>query len=155
MISITKAFVLGLSGLAFATLAHAQSADHSGAIKARKAHMTLYGTNLGVLGAMAQGKMPYDADAATAAAESLVALAGIDERFYWPEGSASGMAEGTRAMEAIWTDPEGFSAAQEALLVAATAMAATAGTGVEGIQAGMQAMGGACGACHQNYRVRQ
>ena len=155
MKSITKAFVFSLAGVLAAGLVSAQSEDFSGAIKARQAHMTLYGANLGVLGAMAQGNVPYVAEVASVAADNLLALSAMDQRLYWRDGSAAGAVEGTRAMQAIWDDPEGFAAAQAEMLTAATAMAAVAGDGLEGVQGAMRAVGGACGACHQNYRVSE
>ena len=51
----------------FATTASAQDAAVKGAITARQSLMKLYAFNLGTLGAMAQGKMDYDAEAASAA----------------------------------------------------------------------------------------
>lgn len=122
-----------------------------GAVKARKAHMQLHGFNLGILGNMAKGDVPYDAEAAQAAANNLHSLAMLDFAAYWPEGSSADDIEGTRALAAIWDDMPGVMEKIGALRAATETMAANAGT-LEGVQGAMGAVGGACGACHQAYR---
>lgn len=132
----------------------AQSAVE-GAIKARKAHMGLYGFNLGPLGAMAKGDMPYDAATATTFATNLMGLASLDTSAYWVEGSAKGEAEGTRALPAIWENPEDVGAKAAALRDATAALAAAAGTDLAALQGAMGPVGQACGACHQTYRASE
>lgn len=130
----------------------AQSAVE-GAIKARKAHMQLQAFNLGPLGAMAKGEMPYDAAVASAAAGNLAALVGMNMGRYWPEGSAQGQAEGTRALPAIWENGEDVMAKAAALNEAVTALNAAAGTDLASLQGAMGAVGEACGGCHEDYRA--
>jgi cytochrome c556 len=72
------------------------------AIKARKAQMTLFAFNLGPLGAMAKGTLPYDADMATKAATNLAILAKMDQSGIWLEGTDQMSAENTRALPDIW-----------------------------------------------------
>lgn len=124
----------------------------AGAIKARQAQMQLYAHNMGVLGGMAQGKMDYDADAASAAASNLAALVQLNQSTYWPQGSDNASVEGTRALPAIWEDMAGVMEKGGAMVDAAIAMEAAAGGGLESLQGAMQALGGACGGCHQSYR---
>jgi len=146
------ALALGL-GAAVATLATAQGLDPlAAAVKARQAHMTLNGANIGVLGAMAQDKMPYDAGMASAAASNLAAIAGLDQSQYWVVGSEAGAVEGSRALPAIWEQPEAFLQAQAGLLTAATALAGEAGNGLDALKTGFGPVGGACGDCHRTYR---
>ncbi|RYG92099.1 cytochrome c [Loktanella sp. IMCC34160] len=124
----------------------------AGAIKARQAHMQLYAHNIGVLGGMAQGRIDYDADLASAAASNLAALSQLNQMTYWPAGSDNASVDGTKALPAIWDDLPGVMARGAALVEASAAMEAAAGGGLESLQGAMQALGGACGACHQNYR---
>jgi cytochrome c556 len=156
---MTRTFTL-LSGVvalaAVATLAVAQARDPiQGAITARKSHMQLYAANLGVLGAMAQGNADYDAETAQAAADNLAALSMLNQRFYWPAGSAVGEAENTRALPAIWESPEGAMAAGGKMAEAAAAMQLAAGVDLASLQAAMGAVGAACGGCHETYRQAQ
>ena len=61
--------------------------------------------------------------------------------------------DGSRALPALWENmPDVMSKASD-LATAATAMETAAGTDLASLQAGMGAVGGACGACHKAYRV--
>lgn len=145
---IPSALILAVAGGAFA-------ASHGGnpAVKARKSHMTLNGFNLGVLGAMAKGDAPYDADAATAAANNLVALASINQMAYWPAGTDNGaLGEETRALPALWEDMGAVMEKVGAVKAAAESLAAVAGTGQEALGPAVGALGGACTECHKAYR---
>ena len=133
-------------------------ADHidpaiGAAIKARQSHMQLFAFNLGTLGGMAQGKIDYNAEAAQIAANNLAALASVDFHPYFVVGSSNADFSETRALPAMWDDPEGVLAALAKLQGATAEMADSAGGGLEGLQAAMSALGGACGACHQAYRA--
>ncbi|MCU0908688.1 MAG: cytochrome c [Rhodobacteraceae bacterium] len=130
----------------------AQQDPIQNAIGARKAHMQLYAHNLGVVGAMAQGAIPYDAVAAARAAANLDALAGIDETTYWPAESLG--IEGTRALPVIQETYDDYLLKQDGLKAATAALVTAAGTDLAALQAAMGALGGACGACHQTYRAR-
>lgn len=125
-------------------------ADQDPAVTARQAHMQLYAHNIGILGAMAQGKADYDADLAQVAATNLAAVAALDERTYWVEGTA----EGTKALPAIWENMDDFMAKQDGLTNAAAVMAEVAGTDLASLQGAMGDLGGACSACHREYRSR-
>ena len=150
MSRIRSLTLLTAGAVAIGTMVLAQSAED--AVKARQAHMTLLAGNLGVLGGMARGNADYDAELAQAAADNLVALSSIDQRFYWPEGSSNAEIEGTKALPAIWEQPDEFAGHIADLLAASEAMAAAAGTGLEGLTGAMGGLGGACGACHQTFR---
>ncbi len=130
----------------------AQQDPVQSAIGARKAQMQLYAHNLGIVGAMAQGAVPYDAAVALRAATNLDALAGIDQTSYWIEGSVG--IDGTKALPAILEDPADYTAKTDGLRAATAALVAVAGTDQAGLQGAMGAMGAACGACHQAYRAR-
>lgn len=122
--------------------------------EAREAHMKIYGSNLGTLGGMAQGETPYDAAAAQAAADAILANATSDDwAIMWPEGSAQGEVPESEALPAIWENPEDFEAKHQALIDGATAMQAAAGTDLASLQGAMAGVGSACGGCHETYRA--
>ena len=123
-------------------------------VVARQSHMQLYAHNIGILGGMAQGKMDYDADAAAAAASNLNALANLNQASYWPAGTDNATIEGTRALPSIWNDFPGVMEVSAGMSEAAAAMNAVAGTDLASLQGAMQALGGACSACHREYRQR-
>ncbi len=141
---------LTATALLSGTAALAQDANP--AIAARKAHMDLYGFNLGILGGMARGNVPYDAELASTAASNLAGLTALDIAYYFPEGTSTADTPDSRALPAIWENLPDVVAKAEALSTAAAGLADVAGNGVEALQAGLGPVGQACGACHQSYR---
>lgn len=146
-----KAVTLALA-LVTGTVALADGHGGNPAVKARNAHMGLYSFNLGILGDMAKGTTEYSADAASAAASNLAALAAFNQSAYWPEGTAQGEVEGSRAKAEIWTDGGGAAVKGQEMAAAAAALADVAGNGLEALQAGIGPAGAACGSCHKVYR---
>ncbi|MEO0992071.1 MAG: cytochrome c [Pseudomonadota bacterium] len=143
-------FLAILSGAA--ALAGGHNDANSAAVKARKAHMGLYGYNLGPMAGMMRGNVPYDAEVAGAAAKNLAALAAMDQSRYWLEGTDTEAIEGTRALPAIWSDAVGYEAANAKLAEAAAALAEAAGNGEEAFKAAFGPVGQSCGGCHEDYR---
>jgi cytochrome c556 len=122
------------------------------AVKARKAHMQLYSFHLATLGGMAKEEIPYDADTAAAAADSIAALSGLSQAGYWLPGSDNASIEDTRALPAIWEDGSDVGAKAGAFVEAALLMQTAAPTGLAALQGAMGPLGTSCGGCHQNYR---
>ncbi len=139
-----------LATTAFAA-AHSDKALKS-AVDARRAQMQLISYNTGVLGDMAKGDIPFDTATARAAAANLNAAARLDRSLTWVAGTEQGTVEGARAKPAVWTDAAGFEAKFTALQTAAAAMETAAGADLAAIQAAMEDLGGACKACHDDYR---
>ncbi|MGD9865479.1 MAG: cytochrome c [Pseudodonghicola sp.] len=144
-------FVLATAAALIGTVAVAQ--DYSAQLKARQGQFRILALNLGILGGMAQGKMPYDAAAAQRAADSLVAVSHIDPTPLWPEGSDNMSTDGTRALPAIWDNHPDFLTKWDALGVAAAEMQTAAASGQEALGPAMGKLGGACKACHDAYRA--
>lgn len=149
-----RTLLFGLVGAALtASMVTAASADPTPAIKARQAQMQLYGFNLGTLGAMAQGNVPYDAAVASVAAKNLAALTHLDASLLWPAGSDIDSVEGTRALPDLWANFPDVGTKVQAVQVAANEMAEVAGFDLASLQAAMGPLGAACGACHKAYRA--
>lgn len=126
-------------------------------IKARQAFMQVYAYNLGLLGAMAKEKSPYDAKIAMAAANNLLAASKMDNSTMWPKGSDA-ESEGlnkklTRAKPDIWTTYPKVKEKGEALQKALSEMAAVAGNGLAAVKANMGAVGKGCKGCHKPFRI--
>lgn len=135
----------------------AADGPHDNAIKARQAMFQTLGFNIGILGAMAKEKMPYDAEIASEAANNIVAAAGLGQSQMWPVGSDSetdGNAT-TRALPSIWENFPDVGEKGQALAQASAAMAAVAGNGLGDLQGAMGDLGGSCKGCHDDYRAEK
>jgi len=146
-----------LAGLAFAlgagfTLTAFAQVKPETLVKQRQAAMTLQGKYAGPLGAMAQGKAPYNADTVAFNAAMLDALS----RMPW-----DGFAESTKdvksaALPAVWSEGAKFKEAQDNFQKAVQALVAVSRGGDEAAQkTAIGAMGKTCGGCHQNFREKQ
>jgi cytochrome c556 len=71
----------------------------------------------------------------------------------FPKGSEAG--HNTRALPAVWSNPEGFQKAASNLADAATKLAELAKAGdADAVAAQVKVVGDACAACHRTYRAR-
>ena len=149
--------------LTAATLVFAVSAPvafaggHGGnpAVSARKAHMQLYQHNLVILGSMARGRVDYDAEAAQAAADNLVALTQLSQAGYWVPGTTNAdLGDATRLLPALFEDG-GFARAIEIggnTAAAAQNLAAVAGDGQAALGPAVGALGQSCNTCHEAFQ---
>ncbi|MGY6549285.1 MAG: c-type cytochrome [Roseinatronobacter sp.] len=135
-----------------AALAGPAMAENDPAVEQRQGMFKLFVHNFGLMGAMAQGRIDYDAAAAQTAADNLFHVTRHDQSRLWPEGTDSASIEGTRASPAIWENLEDFVAKFGALQERAEALQAVAGAGLTDMQAAFGPTAQACQACHQAYR---
>ncbi|MBE2275039.1 MAG: cytochrome c [Rhodobacteraceae bacterium] len=103
-------------------------------------------TNMGVLGGMAEGKVAFDAAAAAAARDALIADADKISEAFAVQGADDPASE---AKPEIWTDWDAFLVKAGGLKSAAEAVDTTS---LDTVKAGLGGLGGACKACHQTYR---
>lgn len=115
-------------------------------VKARMELMEGIGAAAKTLGGMAGDKAPFDAAAAEAAKAAMIAAAAEIPAKFEPQASDPA----SEAKPEIWTSWDDFAAKGAALKTAAEAMDATT---LEGVKAGMGAIGGTCKACHSAYRM--
>ena len=148
---------IAIATAAVAVLASgAQAADMSKPVAARQAVMKLYGFYMGQLGAMAKGKMAYDAKVAQGAADGLLALARLDTRKMWLKGSGNDMlGTKTRAKPEIWSTYSEVATKSKALKTALESLVKVAGRGLDGLKGGIGAVGKSCGGCHKPFREKK
>lgn len=133
-------------GLLAATAVMAEVEATTPEVIARQELMKSFGGAAKALGGMAGGEMAYDAAAAEAAKQALIAgAAEIEAKF-----TANVEDAGSAAKPEVWTNWADFLAKGKALGDAAAAMDIAS---AETIGAGMGGIGGACKACHTDYRV--
>jgi cytochrome c556 len=121
-------------------------------VEMRHGLMLQMATDLGKLGGMAKGEMPYDAAIASRSAANIAAVASVLSMDQFPEGSAYEAAADSYALPAIWATPDDFLTKIADLNTAAAALTLAAGTDLDGVKAGMGQIGAACSACHKAYR---
>lgn len=130
--------------------AAAQFQKPEDAIKYRQSAFTVMANHFGRVGAMAQGKAPFDAKAAAAniaIANSLTALP------FTAFGSGTDKGAPNRAKAEIWTDAAKFKSLAEDMQAAMAKLDTAAKTGdLEQIKTAVGATGKACKACHDDYR---
>lgn len=136
--------------LAMAAPASAQFAKPEDAVKYRQGALTLMGAHLSRLGAMANGRVPYDAKAAVENAEILATVAKLPWAGFGP---GTDKVAGTKAKPEIWAEQAKFKDASEKMMAEATKLSAAARSGnLDALKAAFGATAGSCKACHDSYR---
>jgi len=135
--------------LTLAVPAQAQFAKPDDAIKYRKASFTVMATHFGRLGAMANGRLPYDAKVAADNAELVTTMSKLPWAAFG-EGTDKGE---TRAKPEIWKESAKYKEAADKMQaeMAKLNMAANAGN-VEALKAAFGPAAASCKACHDNFR---
>lgn len=144
-----KAIAL-VAALALPALGAAQEADD--AVEARHGFMKMLGINMGQLAGMAKGEIEYDEAAASLAAANIIALTQYDAPALFVEGTSSEDRQDSEALPAIWENPDDFRSKFAGLREAAAGSADAVKGGQENVGPVVQKLGGACKACHDDYR---
>ena len=129
--------------------ASAQFAKPEDAVKYRQSAMFIMGQHFGRIGAMVNGKAPYDPAAAAASAEVVAEMAKLP----WPGFAANTDKLSQKAKSEIWTDAAKFKEASERLQNAAPKLAtASKANNLETLKTAFQDTAGTCKNCHDNFR---
>ena len=152
---LNKALIVAvLASTAFTTIADSaksqKHADH--VLKMRKAVYSLLGSNMGVLGGMAKGKIPFDAQVIEKNALRINQLSLMISDYLKADTSKFKLE--TEALDNIWTESEKFTMKTQALIEASSALHKIAGSGDESlIRKAIGAVGKSCGGCHDDYKA--
>jgi cytochrome c556 len=135
-----------LAGALVAGVALAENQAHEPQVKARMALMSGIKKDIGVLGGMAKGAIPFDAvQAGTAKVALGNAAVAIPDAF-----RENAMDPASEALPAIWKNWDDFAAKAVAM---EQAVASVDVSSLSGVQTGMKSVGQTCGACHKMYRM--
>lgn len=142
------------SAVALSAPAMAQFAKAEDAIKYRQSALTVLGQHFGTLGAMANGKMPYDAEAAAKHAEVVALAATLPWSAFGP-GTDKGRE--TAARPEIWAEQDKFEqrAADMQTEVLSNFVPAAKSGDLDQLKAAIGAAGQSCKACHDDFRRRR
>jgi len=137
-------------GVLAALPAAAQFQKPEDAVKYRKAGFTVMGTHFARIGAMAQGRVPFDGAAAAANADIVVTLSKLP---------FAGFVEGTGGTEKgmpnakVWSEKAKFDAAGKKMQDEVVKLAAAAKTNnLDQLKSAFGAAAGTCKACHDDFR---
>ncbi|MGB3069172.1 MAG: cytochrome c [Ottowia sp.] len=144
--------VLALGAASLAVPAAAQFAKPEDAIKYRQSALTLLGNHFGHLGGMAQGKIPFDAAAASLDADVVALVSKLPWHAFGP-GTDTGRP--TAARPEIWKEEAKFKGASEKMQAEVAKVAAAAKTGnLDNLKAAFGPAAQSCKACHDDFRKR-
>ncbi|MFM6985762.1 MAG: c-type cytochrome [Hydrogenophaga sp.] len=145
----TRYATLILATAVLSTPAMAQFQKPEDAIKYRKAGFTLMATHVGRVGAMVNGRVPFDAKVAADNAAVAETLSRLPWAAFGP-GTEKG---DTRALPVIWTDQGAFKEAGEKMQAEMVKLVAATKTGnLDSVKLAFGAVGQTCKACHDNFR---
>lgn len=130
------------------------ASDFEKQIETRQAHMSLIGYNVGVLGAMAKGKMDYDSVLASDVATNIFLAASMKNSTLWPAGSDMDSVEGTKAKAAIWSNGADVAEKFGAFRAAAKTLSEQAGVDLASLRSAMGPVGKSCKSCHSDYKAK-
>lgn len=142
-------WIAALSCLALVAPAHAQFAKPEDAVKYRKNSLFVMQQHWARVGAMAQGRVPFDAKAAQDNMEVVSTLAKLPWTAFG-EGTDKGE---TRAKPEIWKESAKFKEAADKFQVEVVKLNAAAKTGnLDNLKAAFGSAAPTCKACHDNFR---
>ena len=138
------------AALTLASTASAQSFQKpEDAVRYRQGAFRVLAAHFGALGAMANNRAPFDAQAAARHADVIAAIAPLPFHAF-TAGTDKGE---TRARGEIWSEQAKFRGAAEKMQAEVTKLAAAAKTGnLDNIKATFGAAAGSCKACHDDFR---
>ena len=130
--------------------ASAQFQKPEDALRYRQGALFVMAQHFGRIGAMANGRVPYDAKAAVENAEIVAEMA----RLPWAGfGPGYDKAAPSRAKPEIWTEQAKFKEHNEKLVGESQKLLAAAKTNnLDNLKAAFQSTAGTCKACHDAYR---
>ncbi|MCB1979455.1 MAG: cytochrome c [Burkholderiaceae bacterium] len=144
------ALTVSVAALSFVAPAAAQFEKPEDAIKYRQSVLFVMGQHFGRIGAMANGKMPFDAKAAQENADMVVILAKLPWAGFGP-GTDKGRE--TKAKPEIWTEQAKFREHADKMAAETVKLAAAAKTGdLDKLKTAFGDTAKSCKACHDNYR---
>ena len=134
--------------MAVSGLASAQFNKPEDAVRYRKAGFTLMAAHFGRIGAMVNGKAPFDAAAAASNAQVVEQVGTLP----WA-GFVAGSEEGSKAKSDVWTNSAKFKEAADKFRAESVKLTAAAKTGNQDqIKAAFGATAATCKGCHETFK---
>lgn len=149
-IQAVATFALTATAITFSVPAIAQFQKPEDAVKYRQSALTVMGTHFGRIGAMVNGRAPFDAKSAQDSAHIVATLSSLP----WAGFAANTESLKSRAKPEIWKEQAKFKDASDKLVAETAKLEVAAKTGnLDTIKAAFGAVGGSCKACHDSFRA--
>jgi cytochrome c556 len=150
-----KHLIVGCAAIA-ATLASlpaaAQFQKPEDAIKYRQSAFTVMANHFGRIGAMAQGKAPFDAKAAQ---DSMVVISAVHKLPFTAFGDGTDKGGNTKALPEVWSKQAGFNEARDKMFTEMAKLDGAVKSGsFDNVKAAFGGVGGSCKGCHDDYRAK-
>jgi cytochrome c556 len=137
-------------GLVIALPAAAQFQKPEDAIKYRQSSFTVMATHFGRIGAMAAGRVPFDAKVA---ADNMVIVAAVHKLPFTAFGDGTDKGAPTKALPEVWAQQAKFGEARDKMFGEMAKLDAAVKSGnFDSVKAAFGGVGGACKACHDDFR---
>lgn len=148
--SVLTTAALALAAASMASPAAAQFQKPEDAVKYRQSAMTVMGNHFGRIGAMANGRVPYDAAQVNANADVVATMSRLPFVGF-VEGTAG--TEKGRASAKIWTERAKFDDSAKKMQDEIGKLVVAARTNnLDNVKTAFGAVGQSCKACHDDYR---
>jgi cytochrome c556 len=148
-----KRSLLAAAMLAVALPAAAQFQKPEDAIKYRQSVFTVMGNHFGRVAGMAQGRIPFDAQAAAANAALANSLAPLAFTAF---GAGTDKGAPNRSTPEVWSKAAAFKTKGDEMVAAMAKLDAAAKTGnLDQIKAAVGPVGTSCKGCHDDFRAEK
>lgn len=142
--------VLAAAAAATAVPASAQFAKPEDAVKYRQSALFVMSTHFGRIGAMANGRVPYDAAAAVQNAEIVAEMSKLPWAGFGP---GTDKVTPQRAKPEVWTEQAKFKEHNEKLVGETAKLLAAARTNsLDNLKVAFSSTANTCKGCHDNFR---
>ena len=132
---------------AFAQFTNTKPED---AIKYRQSALFVIGQQFGRIGAMVNGRIPFDAKGAAESAEIVATMSALPWTGFIPGTDKGG---NTKAKGEVWTEQAKFKESSDKFVNESTKLAAAAKTGnLDTLKASFAATADTCKSCHDAFR---
>lgn len=142
--------LLTAAAIVFAAPAAAQFQKPEDAVKYRQSALTVMANSFGRIGAMVNGKAPYDAKVAQDSAHIVATLSTLP----WAGFAANTEGVKSRAKPEIWKEQAKFKESSDKMVAEAAKLEAATKTGnLDTIKVAFGAVGSSCKACHDAFKA--
>ena len=138
--------------VALALPASAQFAKPEDAVKYRQSAYAVMGAHFSRIGAMVNGRVPFDAKVAAENAEIVATMSKLPWAAFGP---GTDKVAGTKAKPEIWAEQAKFKEGSEKMMAEVTKLNAAAKTGnLDQLKTAFGATAATCKSCHDAYRAQ-